>query len=1220
MISDETDTTYGAKRVGRDGSNELERDSPGPGLDFGEQQPGPGRYRETARGVGRISGRRYGLRPRQNGKVVKDVHKSVVVSSYYKGRNNFDCKVQLCPIVPVDKMNSFNCSVNLRKVSAGVGEFGCGCRADEKVGRGDYSVDNGLSDKVDRCDGRDVETDVVDDGREKGIGCVDKEVRDGCGYRLRSKDKGKIDEGDICTDYSNGAEVDVVDKKGRERDKGCVSHEDRGISRRCGIQKAVTRNLRSQLQEVLINDVGVEGNRVGGLFTDVVDLQNSCGDGVDQNIMKCGSKYGRNGGCSIRERFIPTSYIVSTNTHRLYKINNFDLPNTCSCYTSNLIYLITCSTCCLQYVGETAQQLKRRINDHTKCMRSFEIGKNSTHLYRHFAVGRCKGSSFVVQVIENWAGDGRRANGTIDKDLTRKRRKRETEWMHTLRTVYPYGLNDREFNETSIKDGNEIIGKRFNRMPRTFNRVVNASRHCHNNEDRNYSYKTFLDKFSNCLLSDLKNVGNFIRVSLASMTKKNLRIVATHLRELMEDQSDTFVVKQWCLMGLDIIESKLYIPPPVKLKRTPPQFRLPLCFTSKAFDFINLPKILRSPQCNQSKPELLNDKDIPMVVYKLTQPIRSKVLNYNKFVKHLDLDAYNADMNTVPCHCHEFDQVYLDANHGHILTGNLNIISNHKLRELIAKGPKYREPTTIDFEDARAQIVTAMDSYVEIVASKKKVDKSFLLDWKDKVLSEVDRRIDKIKVNFIPREVNTVLTDNQVLKNLNFLHDKFVFVPIDKATNNIAIICKRLYASVIHKELNFSSINSSSNNTYEQVDILPEDIINRHKMYLKSHGCELQEDMEKLPCMYWSPKVHKTPVGTRFIIASKRSSLKPLSKDVASIFKLIFDCVRRYYNKASYFSGLHQFWIAENNAEVVSAMTRISKKSNAKCVSTYDFSTLYTMIPHDKLIEVLYSIVDFVFNDGDRSFISVTENGANWVKGKRSVAKLFTKDKVKEILSYLITNSYFQVGGALFRQVIGIPIGSDPAPFLANLFLFHYESKWIRNTKNSEYGRTRKFGNVFRFLDDLIAINDGGEFNKSFSEIYPPELSLKKESISDQHATFLDLNITISNNTFHHKLFDKRDAYSFSIVRFPFKCSNMPRKMFYSTIGAEMLRICRATSQYNEFLVSSATFGKRMVKQGAINNSIRGVLNKMINRHGQEFNKFGCSSEQLVNDLLLTTD
>ena len=52
MISDETDTTYGAKRVGRDGSNELERDSPGPGLDFGEQHPGPGRYRETARGWG----------------------------------------------------------------------------------------------------------------------------------------------------------------------------------------------------------------------------------------------------------------------------------------------------------------------------------------------------------------------------------------------------------------------------------------------------------------------------------------------------------------------------------------------------------------------------------------------------------------------------------------------------------------------------------------------------------------------------------------------------------------------------------------------------------------------------------------------------------------------------------------------------------------------------------------------------------------------------------------------------------------------------------------------------------------------------------------------------------------------------------------------------------------------------------------------------------------
>ena len=52
----------------------------------------------------------------------------------------------------------------------------------------------------------------------------------------------------------------------------------------------------------------------------------------------------------------------------------------------------------------------------------------------------------------------------------------------------------------------------------------------------------------------------------------------------------------------------------------------------------------------------------------------------------------------------------------------------------------------------------------------------------------------------------------------------------------------------------------------------------------------------------------------------------------------------------------------------------------------------------------------------------------------------------------LINNSFFQAGSKIFRQVIGIPMGSDPAPFFANLFLFFYESRWLKFIKNTNYG------------------------------------------------------------------------------------------------------------------------------------------------------------------------
>ena len=86
-------------------------------------------------------------------------------------------------------------------------------------------------------------------------------------------------------------------------------------------------------------------------------------------------------------------------------------------------------------------------------------------------------------------------------------------------------------------------------------------------------------------------------------------------------------------------------------------------------------------------------------------------------------------------------------------------------------------------------------------------------------------------------------------------------------------------------------------------------------------------------------------------------------------------------------------------------------------------------------------------------------------------------------------------------------MGSDPAPFMANLFLYHYESEYVKQVKKKDIFLARKFRNTFRFIDDLLAVNDDGEFEKCFKKIYPPELELKKEH-SGNSVSFLDLGIT----------------------------------------------------------------------------------------------------------------
>ena len=54
---------------------------------------------------------------------------------------------------------------------------------------------------------------------------------------------------------------------------------------------------------------------------------------------------------------------------------------------------------------------------------------------------------------------------------------------------------------------------------------------------------------------------------------------------------------------------------------------------------------------------------------------------------------------------------------------------------------------------------------------------------------------------------------------------------------------------------------------------------------------------------------------------------------------------------------------------------------------------------------------------------------------------------------------------------------------------------------------------------------------------------------------------------FNTCLFDKKDAFPLSIVRMPYLCSNMPSKIFYASVGSEILRLARTNSNKNNFRI-----------------------------------------------------
>ena len=195
--------------------------------------------------------------------------------------------------------------------------------------------------------------------------------------------------------------------------------------------------------------------------------------------------------------------------------------------------------------------------------------------------------------------------------------------------------------------------------------------------------------------------------------------------------------------------------------------------------------------------------------------------------------------------------------------------------------------------------------------------------------------------------------------------------------------------------------------------------------------------------MYWVPKMHNNPIKAKFIITFPKSSIKSLAGTITSIFCLFFRQIQICNDRCRFFTDVDTFWVVQNNKPVTDA-TNGWRKSTP--VSTFDFSTLYTKLPHNKILMVLNSLIDFCFD---------------WGGGKYQFA-------------YQFFNCYFAAGPKIFCEIIGIRMGSDLPPIFANLFLYFCESKWINELKNNDLMTARKLCNIFRVIDNLSSSNDDG--------------------------------------------------------------------------------------------------------------------------------------------------
>ena len=98
---------------------------------------------------------------------------------------------------------------------------------------------------------------------------------------------------------------------------------------------------------------------------------------------------------------------------------------------------------------------------------------------------------------------------------------------------------------------------------------------------------------------------------------------------------------------------------------------------------------------------------------------------------------------------------------------------------------------------------------------------------------------------------------------------------------------------------------------------------------------------------------------------------------------------------------------------------------------------------------------------------------------------LWSCQKVCKALTFLLDNIYIRFGSKLYRQIVGIPMGTKCAPLVADLFLFCYERDFMLSLLDDNQSEVIEvFDSASRYLDDLLNIDNN--FFESMINLYLP--------------------------------------------------------------------------------------------------------------------------------------
>ena len=885
--------------------------------------------------------------------------------------------------------------------------------------------------------------------------------------------------------------------------------------------------------------------------------------------------------CKQNGMILPGNHIKSHSTGQSFPLlTNSNL----NCLSTNIIYLVTCRVCGLQYVGETKRKFAERMREHIDKIRK----KDSSQLvYSHFQCDERHRRTQVdkairIQIIEKVNVDD--LEESQEKLIRKRRRERELFWISKLRTMHPFGLNDgiQGYDyKTNMTSGN---AKDYNHY-----KVENLVKREHKKKNRHLKKKKggfSEDQFS--------HFADELTQACRNQIKLVEPLIASKQRKFLERFKGSESFKRLSgglrfLVGCRVDYLKKI--KPVKVKDG---YDWKLDLIHKIMDDINLGVLLKHGDLKALLPAEVRNTVI-CLLFKCGPTIGSKILNYNKTLREAENLTFD-EIEQLQCGC--ADSGKADSVHGHIISGDLNLIENAELRDLLAHGTKFREQPLFNMDQIKDALKGGINSLVAGLARKHKISTIRFAGWKKQLI-----RMAEEKLELFGHTIDygrPVLSKRECKNELDSLKSRFVITVVDKAANNFSFTCRKFYFKRLALELGLNN-QIPGNDTYHLTNYGEAEICKKLIDEQVRFRVTPEEKSNKIALLYFNPKFHKNPIKMRFIAGNVGTVTSDLDNRVAKVLKMLKKHFFNLCRQTELSSGIRYCFDIENSLDLRECL--VSFKGKADSISINDFSTLYTLFEHEHLMKNITWLINRLSKNSGMRFIKINFNSAFWVKDN-SIGDSFSIEEILEMIEFLISNSYIKAFGKIFRQVCGIIMGGKISGWLSDLSLMVDEFKYIDGlVKAGNLELARKFKGLCRYRDDCTAINIEN-FKEIAEGIYPPSLELTQENDDFRAASVLDMNVLVIERQFVTSVYCKTDDFPFDVISLPFLNSNIPRSTCYGVFYSQILRYQRLCTKLIDFENRAKMLAKTLLERGYSPHILKRRFLRVLDKYREEFDKW----------------